>query len=140
MKVGENSKRKRSVLEMKEIKSPDGLGRPLKLKDVPRAVFSGISPVAFSEMTAQKEYVEARKYGVGFTGDGSFFHYQFFPVLLEPNLKEKAGKADMYIWTVGREINQITPLKDGAKTADWCKCAAFLEMVFNNAKSKKGKK
>ena len=118
------------------LRSPEGLGRPLKLKDVPRAIFSGISPVAFSQMTAQSEYLQARKHGIGFTGSGDYFHYQFFPTLLEPSLKEKAGRADMYIWTIGRGVNQITPLSN---FPDWLKATTFLEMALNNAKRKGGK-
>tara|TARA_R100001244_G_scaffold108327_2_gene80180 strand:+ start:382 stop:837 length:456 start_codon:yes stop_codon:yes gene_type:complete len=118
--------------ETQETRPPYGVGKPLKLKDKPSALFSAITPKEFSEMNAQGEYVRAHKYGVGFTGGADFWHYHFFPSLLEPSLRDRCGEADGYIWTIGKTINQITPIDN---YADWVKLATYITMAFHNRAS-----
>jgi hypothetical protein len=85
-----------------------------------KALFTGAK--TFTDVDAQREYVEASHRNVGFAAHGTWpkmvWHYLFLPHQTDPQLREKYGPAPAYLFSLTEQENHfaITPVKS---TLDW---------------------
>ncbi len=114
---------------MKLAAKPKGVGKPLYIQSEPCPIFTKPDKAfkSLTEADAQREFIEAYKHDVRFVDHGAFWHYIMTPTQILPRIVAELGEAGGYIWTIGPNLNAVTPIEDYAVWADACQ---FIDAAY----------